>query len=278
MPKLKVAAPAKINLTLEVLNKRDDGFHNIKSIMQAISLYDYLTVEIEETNKTEIILSGNSNQIPYDEKNLVYKASQKFFEATNIKNIKTTIYVEKNIPVEAGLAGGSTDAAATFFALNELLNKPLNKQQLELLCATLGSDLNFCLNGGTAVCSGRGEHTKKIRTTNQYVSLIKPLGFGISAKEAYTKFSQMENKIVPNYTEKMEASFNEKYLFNSLEQAVINDYDELIEIKTKLPASMMSGSGPTFFVFEKEISEKFDNKRFQIIENLKFIEDGIKIV
>ena len=86
MHSIKIAAPAKINLTLEVLNKREDGFHNIKSIMQAISLYDYLTFEIEDSTQTEILLSGNSDKIPYDGKNLVHKAITKFLEKTNIKN------------------------------------------------------------------------------------------------------------------------------------------------------------------------------------------------
>ena len=278
MQTIKVAAPAKINLTLEVLDKREDGFHNIKSIMQAISLYDYLTFKVEGSNSTQIILKGNSDNIPYNEKNLVHKAIVKFFEKTNITNKKIEVYIEKNIPVEAGLAGGSTDGAATFFALNELFNRPLSKDQIEELCASLGSDLNFCLNGGTAVCTGRGENTRKIPTQKQDVTLIKPLGFGISAKEAYTKFSKMEDKSVPNNIEKMAQNFNTALIYNSLEKAVINDYKELQEIKKLIPDSMMSGSGPTFFVLQKNSPCAFDKERFQIIENLSFIPDGVKII
>ena len=278
MQTIKAAAPAKINLTLEVLDKREDGFHNIKSIMQAISLYDYLTFKVEDSNSTQIVLNGNSDNIPYNEKNLVHKAIVKFFEKTNITNKKIEVYIEKNIPVEAGLAGGSTDGAATFFALNELFNRPLSKDQIEELCASLGSDLNFCLNGGTAVCTGRGENTRKIPTQKQDVTLIKPLGFGISAKEAYTKFSKMEDKSVPNNTEKMAQNFNTCLIYNSLEKAVINDYKELQEIKKLIPDSMMSGSGPTFFVLQKNSPCAFDKERFQIIENLSFIPDGVKII
>lgn len=276
MPKIKIAAPAKINLTLEVLNKREDGFHNIKSIMQAISLYDYLTIQTEHSDKIEINLSGNSKQIPYDEKNLVYKACKKFFEKTNINNIKADIYIEKNIPVEAGLAGGSTDAAATFFGLNQIFNKPLPEKEIEKLCASLGSDLNFCLHGGTAMCAGRGEKTERIPTQTEYLTLIKPLGFGISAKEAYTKFAQMKNKETPNFTDKMAEEFNTKFLYNSLELAVINDYKELMEIKEALPEALMSGSGPTFFILEKHCPVEFDKERFLVIENLHFITHGVQ--
>lgn len=278
MQTIKVAAPAKINLTLEVLNKREDGFHNIKSIMQAISLYDYLTFKIKDSDSTQILLSGNSDKIPYNEKNLVYKAIVKFLEQTNINNKKIEVYIEKNIPVEAGLAGGSTDGAATFFALNELFNKPLTNVGIEELCASLGSDLNFCLNGGAAICTGRGENTRKISVPVHDVTLIKPLGLGISAKEAYTKFSQMEDKTVPDNTEKMAENFDESLLYNSLEKAVINDYKELQEIKNTIPNSMMSGSGPTFFVLQKNCPYSFEKERFLVIENLSFVTDGVKTV
>ena len=117
MKKIKVKTPAKINLTLEVLNKREDGFHNLQSIMQTISLYDYLTVEILENDGVTVVLSGTSDEIPYNEKNLVHKATIKFLEAANIDNVKVNIFIEKNIPIAAGLAGGSTNAAGTFFSI-----------------------------------------------------------------------------------------------------------------------------------------------------------------
>ena len=122
MRKIKVKTPAKINLTLEVLNRREDGFHNIQSIMQTINLYDFLTFEVIDSNCIQVILSGNSDEIPYDEKNLVYKAALKFLKSAKIDSVKVSIYIEKNIPVSAGLAGGSTNAAGTFFALNKLFN------------------------------------------------------------------------------------------------------------------------------------------------------------
>ena len=284
---IKVKAPAKINLTLEVLDKREDGFHNIKSIMQAINLYDYLTFKVSESDSVKINLDGDSKNIPYNEKNLVWKAIVKFFEKTGLKAY-VDVYIEKNIPIEAGLAGGSTDAAATFYALNKIFDYPLSNADIEELCALLGSDLNFCLQGGTAVCTGRGEKIVSIPTQVFDVSIIKPLSFGISAKEAYTKFSQLslEEQSVPDNTEKLSeilknsipCLLNESFLYNSLEFAVINDYKELLEIKKNEPSSVMSGSGPTFFVLKKQFDYAFDDRRFVVINGLKSICDGVKEV
>lgn len=279
MKKLKIKTPAKINLTLEVLNKREDGFHNIKSIMHTINLYDYLTFKVVPSDNITIKLEGNSKDIPYNEKNLVYKACEMFCKASEI-NADIDVYIEKNIPVEAGLAGGSTNAAGTFYALNKLFNNVLPEQKIDELCASLGSDLNFCLRGGCAVCSSRGEIIEQIPSVELPVSLIKPKNFGISAKEAYTKFSQMADKSVPDNTTKMESlikeeKFDKCLLYNSLEKAVISDYYDLIFIKTHLPQSMMSGSGPTFFILDSKVDFNFDSNSFLVIENLKTIDSGV---
>lgn len=278
MHTIKLAAPAKINLTLEVLDKRPDGYHNIKSIMQAVSLYDYLTISVKDAALNTIKLSGTSSEIPYNEKNLVYKAAQIFLDKTGITGKEISFFIEKNIPVEAGLAGGSTDAAAAFSGLNKLFNKPLSNENIEDLCASIGSDLNFCLHGGRALCSGRGEHTEKLAATRCPVTLIKPLGFGISAKEAYSKFAQRGKKNLTNYTEKLLTEFNPDFLYNSLEAPLLEDYPALREIKTKLKGSMMSGSGPTFFILRNSCPVDFDKDKFLVIENLHFIGDGIKSV
>ena len=281
MKTIRVKTPAKINLTLEVLNKRDDGFHNIKSIMQAINLYDYLNVSAEDAVKNEIKLTGTSDSIPYNEKNLVWKAAEKYFAKTGLKNKKITVHIEKNIPVEAGLAGGSTNAAGMFFALNEIFDTHLSESEMNELCASLGSDLNFCLTGGAALCTGRGEHIEPLPAPELDVSLIKPLGFGISAKEAYTKFSHLEDKSVPGNTDKMAdllkaGKFDKTLLYNSLEAAVINDFPELLKIKSEITGSMMSGSGPAFFTLEKaaKISE---SQNFLVINGLHTVTDGVKV-
>ena len=279
MKKINVECPAKINLTLEIVNKREDGFHNIKSIMQMISLYDYLDIEIEDANKTSIMLDGNTNEIPYNENNLAYKAAKLFLETIN-KTAKIKIYIEKNIPISAGLAGGSTDATGTIMGLNELFDKPLNNENLHSLCASLGSDLNVCLQGGTILATSRGEIIEKLNSIKKNLTLIKPKYLGISAKEAYTKYANKEFKPKYNMTEKMLKALKKnedisKYLYNDLEYAIFNDYTELQNIKKAIPNSIMSGSGSTYFVLDN-IKEIPLNDDYQIIRDLKFIDHGIK--
>ena len=155
MKEIKVKAPAKINMTLEVLNRREDGFHDIKSIMHTVNLYDFLTFSIEEAEKIQIELSGNSDEIPYNESNLVYKAITRYLEKAEISNVKIKCYIEKNIPVAAGLAGGSSDAAATLFALNKLFDERFSYEEMASLCAETGSDVFFCYRGGCAICTNQ---------------------------------------------------------------------------------------------------------------------------
>ncbi len=262
MKEIKVQCPAKINLTLKVVNKRDDGFHNIESIMQTISLYDYLTISVEKASKYCIELSGTSDEIPYNEKNLVHKAVMLFIERTNAPSCNIKIFIEKNIPVSAGLAGGSTDAAGTLYGLNKLFNEPLSKTELHELCAKLGSDLNFCLEGGRKMTKGRGEIVEPMEFEEFNVSLIKPFNLGISAKEAYTKFA--EKKCV--------SEIGRESYKNDLEWAVIGDYIELQKIKELYPASVMSGSGSVYFGVDMEFNPL---EGYWIKNNLKAVDKGI---
>ena len=276
---IKVSCPAKINLTLEVVNKRDDGFHNIKSIMQTVSLYDYLTIEAKKAETTEITLSGTSEEIPYNEKNLVYKAAKLFSEESRI-SAKINIFIEKNIPIAAGLAGGSTDATGTLYGLNEILGQPFNKEKLHELCASLGSDLNVCLEGGTLLATSRGEVIEKLDCDINYpVTLIKPKNLGISAKEAYTKYAAKKIKPQNNMTKKMiDAIKNQQdiqeFLYNDLEYAIFDDYKKLQTIKEKLPNSIMSGSGSTYFILGNLKENIFDDT-YQVIPNLHFVNKGV---
>lgn len=275
---VKIKCPAKINLTLEVVNKREDGFHNIKSIMQMISLYDYLTISTQESEALQINLSGTSEEIPYDERNLVYKAAKLFFEEAKIDNIKVCIHIEKNIPIAAGLAGGSTDAAGTIWGLNYIFEK-FNERELNELCAKLGSDLNVCLNGGCMLATSRGEITKKMPDIESNVTLIKPKKLGISAGEAYKKYSLKEIKPQNNMTEKMliallDGEDIKSYLYNDLEYAVFGDYEELKTIKNIYPQAVMSGSGSTYFVLEN-LKELKLSEGYEFINNLKFISEGV---
>lgn len=281
MKEISVKCPAKINLTLEILNKREDGFHNIQSIMQTIDLFDILTIKVEKSDKLEIKLSGTSNEIPYDESNLIYKAIQIFFDTpltSHLSSITVSVYIEKNIPIAAGLAGGSTDAAGTLWGLNKIFGNILSDKELHELCAKLGSDLNLCLEGGCQLTTGRGEILEKLPFQEFRLSLIKPKNLGISAKEAYTKFSQLENKPNLDMTSKFVKALRksdcniEKYLHNDLEIALINDYEELQKIKDMYPSSIMSGSGSTFFILKKNVNKI--NNDFWIRTGLKSIPHG----
>lgn len=265
MQSIKVQCPAKINLTLKVLNRRDDGFHNIESIMQTIDLFDYLTINIENSSTPEILLDGNNKEIPYNEKNLVYKAAKLFLDKMNLQNKKISIYIEKSIPVSAGLAGGSTNAAGTLYGLNKIFNDILTSDELNNLCAELGSDLNVCLNGGRILAKGRGEITEPLKFEELDVNLIKPKDLGISAKEAYTKFAELKNN---NEAIKTRDNFK-----NDLEWALLGDYPQLQFIKNKYPKSMMTGSGSTYF----SLTEEFEQEDGYWVQNgLKSIPFGVR--
>ena len=282
METIKIKAPAKVNLTLEVLNKRPDGFHNIQSIMQTISLYDYITINLNrDFSGKEIKLSGTSKEIPYDETNLVYKAAKLFFETAGVgvNGYSADIFIEKNIPVAAGLAGGSTDAAATLFGLNELYGNIYDETKLHELCSKLGSDLNVCLKGGCMLATGRGEQIENLPVSENKISLIKPKNLGISAKEAYTKYSQKPIKTEKTKTQEMIQALEDKkdiskFLYNDLEYAVFDDYKELQTIKDRFPNSIMTGSGSTYFV----LNEKFDEIKdvYIVFNDLKFIPCGVR--
>lgn len=267
MQSIKIQCPAKINLMLKVLNKREDGFHNIESIMQTIDLFDYLTINIENYSTSEILLDGNNKEIPYNEKNLVYKAAKLFLDKTNLQNKKISIYIDKSIPVSAGLAGGSTNAAGTLYGLNKIFKDILTRDELNYLCAGLGSDLNVCLNGGRILATGRGEVTEPLEFEEFNVNLIKPKALGISAKEAYTKFAELKNN---SKALKTRDNFE-----NDLEWAVIEDYPQLQFIKNKYPKSMMTGSGSTYF----SLTEEFEQEDGYWIQNgLRAIPLGVRVL
>jgi len=263
METIKIKCPAKINLNLKVTRKRPDGFHDIESVMQTISLYDYLQICVEDSEENVINLSGNSPEIPYNEHNLVYKAVLLYLSESGLNNKKISINIEKNIPVAAGLAGGSTDAAGTLYGLNKIF-KCFDDKKLHSLCAALGSDLNVCLMGGRILAKGRGEILQPYKFEPFNLSLIKPIGLGISAKEAYTKFSyKFENNIDVD----RRADFE-----NDLEWAIINDYPQLLKIKSEYMNSVMTGSGSTYFIIGKEFQPQ---EGFDVWNNLEAISKGV---
>ncbi len=265
MKTIKIQCPAKINLDLKVVNKRPDGFHNIASVMQTISLYDYLTISVSPARETKITLSGTSSEIPYNEKNLVYKAAVAYLEAAGL-NAEVEVFIEKNIPVAAGLAGGSTDGAGVVFGLNKIFDDKLSDAELHNICAKLGSDLNFCLHGGRVKTSGRGEILEPVEFIPFNVNIIKPIGLGISAGEAYTSFSAKN---------KPENQSQRAKFVNDLEWAVLDKYEQLQFIKNTYPTAIMTGSGPTYFSVEEEFKL---SEGYWVKNNLKAIDFGVKVV
>ncbi|MBQ1769558.1 MAG: 4-(cytidine 5'-diphospho)-2-C-methyl-D-erythritol kinase [Turicibacter sp.] len=254
-----IKAPAKINLALDTLYKRKDNYHEVEMIMTTVDLADYITVTSLEKN--EIIIKSNEFTMPLNEKNLAYKAAKLFKEYFNIdKGVE--IYIKKRIPVAAGLAGGSSNAAATLKALKELWNVECTIDELAELGAKLGSDVPFCVYGGTALATGRGEIIQPIPSPPKcWVILIKPR-IGVSTKEIY---EALDAKNVEHLDiEGMLQCINEKdyegicnRLGNSLEEVTLERYPVVAEIKNKLvqfgaDAVLMSGSGPTVFALVRK--------------------------
>ena len=256
MKQIKIKCPAKINLDLRVFKKDETtGFHPIKSIMQTINLFDYLTIKL--LDKSEIVLSGNSEEIPYNEGNICYKAAKLFFET--IKSDKgCDIYINKNIPVCAGLAGGSTDAAGVLYGLNKLCNNILPNEKLHNLASMLGSDLNFCLKGGTILCTNKGDKLTPMPFYDFKLSLVKPKNLKISAKTAYQAFDEL----------KVESNMR-----NDLEFALLDKYEELKYLHEL--GLQMSGSGPTYFLRDKNFDVKVDSSKYLIINDLHSVNHGI---
>lgn len=280
MKTISVKAPAKINLTLEILSKRVDGFHEIKSIMQSINLFDVLDFELSSsgTDKNIIVLSGNSREIPYDNTNLVSKIANKYFELNGIKGAKLTCNINKKIPVSAGLAGGSTDASATVFALCRLFNQSDKDIEIQKLLSSCGSDLNFCFSGGCAFCEGRGEKITKLPPLNLKLNLIKPKNISVSAKEAYEAFSKYSNGHFSDgiKTDKLKAlilneKFDKNFIVNDLQNPVVKIYPKLKNLSEKF---FMSGSGSAFFTFENDIEEYENNPEFEVFKGLETISYG----
>ena len=250
-----VKAPAKINLYLEIINKRQDGYHNIESVMHTVSLFDIL--EFSETESNDIDLVCENSELSNPEKNIVYKATKVFKEKYNInKGIK--IKLTKNIPMGAGLGGGSSDAAATILALNKIWKINDDIKKLEELGATLGADVPFFMTGGFAKISGIGDIVEKINTNLAFdFVLVKP-GFGVSTPYAYSKvkFPLTNIRKIDNIINSLEKGMFDfesakDLFFNRFEDFIFDEYQEIKQIRKVLEdlgcASLMSGYGATVF-------------------------------
>lgn len=262
MEKIRVKTPAKINLTLEILGQRKDGYHDIKSVMQAVNLFDHIDIKVEDYHNKDchIELSGNSEIIPYNRTNLAYIAAFLFIQKTAITHKKISIYIEKHIPVSAGMAGGSTNAAGVLFGLNEIFGRPLSAFALSIIASKIGSDVSFCLNGGTQLATSRGEVLKKLPSPAFDVVVASPKSLYIPAREAYEKYASQSDKLLHNCTDKLVSILKEdtsaediaELMINDLEKGILPDYPLLEQLKDVLVErgclnSLMSGSGPCVF-------------------------------
>ncbi|ACD53283.1 UNVERIFIED_ORG: 4-diphosphocytidyl-2C-methyl-D-erythritol kinase [Clostridium botulinum] len=253
---MDIKAYAKINISLDVIGKRDDGYHLLKMIMQNIDLYDIVQVEKIPNG---IKLKCNKPYVPTDERNLAYKAAKLFKETYNIKS-GIYINIEKNIPVSAGLAGGSTDAAAVLKIMNKMFNINVTQSELMNLGLKLGADVPYCICGGTALCEGIGEKVTKLKPFRDKILVVVKPPFGVSTKEVYKAFDLSKvifhpktNELISNI-EKNNIEFISNNMKNLLENVTLGRYKIISTIKEEINicgalGSMMSGSGPTVFGF-----------------------------
>lgn len=265
MEEIIIDSHAKINLSLDVLFKREDGYHEIESLMQEVSLKDKL---IFKKRDKDILIESNSPHIPLDFHNLVYKVWEKMNLYTKT-NRGIYIYIEKNIPVSAGLAGGSSNAAAAFKALNILWDLGLTREELMAMGKDLGADIPFCIMGGTALARGIGEDLKPIDSPGQINILLCNPGFEVSSAYAYSLLDLNEERID---TDRLIRAIEKKDIFeisssikNKMEKAVIEKHPIIEEIKKTMVAngalaSLMSGSGPTVFGIFKEEAQMEEAK------------------
>lgn len=254
---MKIKAYAKINISLDIVGKREsDGYHLLKMIMQNIDLYDEISIEKQ---KEDITISCNKSYVPTDSRNLAYKAASLFKEAYNIED-GVHIDIVKNIPVSAGLAGGSTDAAAVLKLMNKIFKVNASNEELMELGLKLGADIPYCINGGTALCEGIGEKITALPPfKDKILVLVKP-NFGVSTKEVYKAFNLDKVRVHPKTENLIEAMEQDNLYYvannmkNLLENVTLRKHNILIKIKEDMNrygavGSMMSGSGPSVFAF-----------------------------
>ncbi|MGL4849231.1 MAG: 4-(cytidine 5'-diphospho)-2-C-methyl-D-erythritol kinase [Clostridium sp.] len=253
---MKIKAYAKINISLDIVGKKENGYHLLRMIMQSIDLYDDIIVD---KAKHGINISCNKPYVPSDERNLAYKAAKLFMETYNIKS-GVNIMIKKNIPVCAGLAGGSTDGAAVLKLMNKLFNINASDKELMELGVKLGADVPYCIKGGTALCEGIGEEVTELKKfKDKILVLVKP-SFGVSTKAVYEEFNIQRAIFHPKTEELIKAmeeddlKFVSRNMKNLLENVTLRKHKEIIKIKESMmrlgsTGAMMSGSGPTVFAF-----------------------------
>lgn len=270
--KLVKNAYAKINLGLDVLRRRDDGYHEVKMIMQMTGLYDTLIFESREDG--EIYIHTDHEKVPCDEHNLIYKAAMVLFEETGSR-IGADITLEKRIPVAAGMAGGSTDAAAALIAFNEMLGQPLSLERLKEIAVKVGADVPYCVMGGTALSEGIGEILTVLPAPPEAFLVIAKPDIDVSTAFVYQNLhleSISGHPDIDGMAEALQAGNLKRItelMGNVLETVTIPAYPVIGEIKRicceeGAMNALMSGSGPTVFaVYDSEEKAKNAAKRIQ---------------
>ncbi|MFZ5642754.1 MAG: 4-(cytidine 5'-diphospho)-2-C-methyl-D-erythritol kinase [Bacillota bacterium] len=252
---MKIKARAKINLTLDVMGTRSDGYHEILTIMQALELHDKLEVETNPDGLIEVECSHPD--VPSGKENLVFKAADILRKEYGC-SMGAKISIRKHIPVAAGLAGGSADAAAVLKALNRLWDLNASESELQKVGEKIGSDIPFCITGGTALARGRGELLTPLPSFSDIgVVVVKP-PFSVSTAKVYSMIDNFPGNSGPDLREVVQAIENRDYkavagmMNNALERVTTYLHPEILEIKEALigagaAGSLMSGSGPAVF-------------------------------
>lgn len=245
---MQVIAPAKINLSLRVLGRRSDGFHEIETSIAPISLYDEIKIE-RRPGKQKIAFRCDDPSVPKGDDNLVVRAAKVFFKEKNISS-GVSIELKKRIPHGAGLGGGSSDAASTLLALNQLFETNLPREVLRKMAETIGSDVPFFIFQSAAVCKGRGELVSPTRLSKQLsVLLLKP-EFGVPTQWAYSRWRDSHE--IPGVSYCVQKVAQQSFV-NELERPVFEKFVFLAQLKMwllnqpEVGAALMSGSGSTVF-------------------------------
>lgn len=278
---MKIKAYAKVNLALHIINKRNDGFHNLDMIMMPISLHDLIYIDIINDG---IQIESNNPSLPLDDKNIVYKIADYMIKEFKLnKGLK--IYIYKHIPSQAGLAGGSSDGAAVLRAINNLFKLGLTLDELAKIGSIFGSDIPFCIYQKTARVSGTGENISFLDNNIEFKLLIVKPRKGVSTKKAFSNFKLESNSqncdLIVNEIESGNYNNFKKLLHNDLEKVSLDFVSEIDEIKNKLielnfDAALMSGSGSAVF----GISQNSDiiKNGFDYFKNKKYFVRKVDIV
>ena len=265
MDTIRLKARAKINLGLDVVRRREDGYHEVKMVMQMLRLYDQ--IDIEKTQESGIFVRSNLSFLPTDERNIAYKAAKVMIDQFGLEQ-GVIIRIEKHIPVAAGMAGGSTDCAAVLYGMNKLFGLRLNQKKLRELGVKLGADVPYCLMSQTALSEGIGEILTPISPLQDCPILIAKPSVSVSTRHVYEHLKLDEQTMHPDIDGIVTAlADGDLYgvtdrMANVLETVTVPEHPVIDEIKKQMMASgavnaLMSGSGPTVFgIFDDEEKAK----------------------